>query len=524
MNLFGNYKEQWQRRSTCVEQLELKKPICWTTTLRNPGEEPLILYDDTSVSWSATFFNQYDEPAIVFDLTGRILMVNSEYVNRFKCSLAEVIGQHISHYTKLDSVDFYKVVQNVKEGNKVVFQQMIRKKKDGRTFPAKITVTPLLDKSYKVKGLVVVIRDLTEVMEYETLIQMQNNALEKEENLLLDLTKNINEMIALYDLENEKFVYTSPVIEKRLGAPIDAIIHDQYRFYKRYQIEDFPKLISFFKDKGQAPRSMEFEIIENESGSRGSYLLEITPIIEGNGEVKRHISILKDITELKSKNDRIKQLDQLGAIGQLAAGIAHEIKNPLTAVKGFVQLLAEESNSTYSDIILSELERIESIMGEFLMLAKPQRAVNLKKENINLILQDVVSFMSPEALLHNVKLHCDFKNVPSVHCESKQIKQVVINLVKNAMEAMPDGGNIYIRTFAGENDTVITEIIDEGKGISKEGLKRLREPFYTDKEKGSGLGLMVSYKIIEDHKGTLDFFSEEGHGTCVQITLPAKET
>lgn len=268
---------------------------------------------------------------------------------------------------------------------------------------------------------------------------------------------------------------------------------------------------------------MELKVKRNESDSYNWYILDITPIVEANGKVKRHISILKDITELKEKNDQIKQLDQLGVVGQLAAGIAHEIKNPLTAVKGFVQLLSEESNSSYSDIILSELERIESIMGEFLYLSKPQKEIIFKKENLNHILQNVISFMNPEAVMNNVNFSLEFQELPCVYCESKQIKQVIINLVKNGIESMPMGGEIYIRTFTGDDGFVIIEIQDEGKGISKEGLKRLREPFYTNKEKGTGLGLMVSFKIIEDHKGTIRFNSKEGEGTCVQILLPYED-
>ncbi|MFK4998504.1 ATP-binding protein [Bacillus sp. N9] len=234
----------------------------------------------------------------------------------------------------------------------------------------------------------------------------------------------------------------------------------------------------------------------------------------------RHISVFKDITELKEKTNQIKQLDKLGAVGQLAAGIAHEIRNPLTSVKGFVQLLSEETNSKYSQIITSEIERIEFIMNEFLVLAKPQQEMRLKSEKINNIVKDVISFMNPEALLHNVEIVKEFNEAPPVFCESKQIKQVIINMIKNAIEAMPIGGTIHIKTATLPNGYAAIEIIDEGIGIAKERLKRLREPFYSNKEKGTGLGVMICYKIIEDHGGTIQFTSKEGLGTKVQIFLP----
>src|SRR5690606_39435153 len=111
-----------------------------------------------------------------------------------------------------------------------------------------------------------------------------------------------------------------------------------------------------------------------------------------------HISIIKDVTKINEKTKQIKQLDQLGVIGQLAAGIAHEIRNPLTSIKGFVQLLAEETNHQFGEIITSEIERIEFIMNEFLILAKPQREIVFKKENVNTVVQEVISFMRPEEI------------------------------------------------------------------------------------------------------------------------------
>ncbi len=484
-------------------------------------EQSTYMINNFNISWRSTFFDQYEEAAAIMDLTGQILIVNPAFELLFGRSLTEIEGQFISLQSKNEKCEFYRTMQYILNGEKATFRRMV--KANGDMFPAKITVTPVYDENEEIMAFMTVIKDLTEIMEYKMLIKMQNETQELEENLLLDITKHINEMIALYDLENHKFIYISPTIGKRLGVSVESYYGNPRLILEHFQIADSDKVLSFFDNGGTSPRSMELKVKENESDSYSWYILDITPIVEANGKVKRHISILKDITELKEKNDQIKQLDQLGVVGQLAAGIAHEIKNPLTAVKGFVQLLSEESSSSYSDIILSELERIESIMGEFLYLAKPQKEIIFKKENINHILHKVISFMNPEAVMNNVKFFFEFQKVPYVYCESKQIKQVIINLVKNGIESMPMGGKIKIRTFIGEDGFVIIEIQDEGKGISKEGLKRLREPFYTNKEKGTGLGLMVSYKIIEDHKGTIRFNSEEGEGTCVQILLPYED-
>src|SRR5690606_16715719 len=193
----------------------------------------------------------------------------------------------------------------------------------------------------------------------------------------------------------------------------------------------------------------------------------------------------------------------------------HEIRNPLTSIKGFVQLLAEETNHQFGEIITSEIERIEFIMNEFLILAKPQWEIVFKKENVNTVVQEVISFMRPEAVLNDVEFVTKFNSFPYVNCEAKQIKQGIINLIKNAIEAMPRAGKLHIPTLSTEEGFVMIKVRDEGIGISKEHLQRLSEPFFTNKEKGTGLGLMISNKIIEDHKGSIEFFSELGKGTTV---------
>lgn len=345
---------------------------------------------------------------------------------------------------------------------------------------------------------------------------MQNDAIEVAERLLIDITKNISEVFCLFDLESGKPLYISPSIEEKWGIKLEKFYTNPLSLLERFHPEDREDILSFFLDSNNVARELEVEMIDNARWIR----IEITPITDEKGNVSRLFSFFKDITEIKEKTSQIKELDQLGIAGQLAAGIAHEIRNPLTSVKGFVQLLSEETNNKYSHIILSEIERIEFIMNEFLVLAKPQKEMKLKKENLNEIVREVSSFMNPEALLNNVEIIMESHTLPLVKCESKQIKQVLINLIKNAIEAMPSGGAIHIRTITTEDGYASVEVRDEGIGIPKERLERLREPFYSNKEKGTGLGMMISYKIIEDHKGTIQFFSEEGKGTLVQIQLP----
>lgn len=243
-----------------------------------------------------------------------------------------------------------------------------------------------------------------------------------------------------------------------------------------------------------------------------------------------HLSVFHDVTHRIQMEEQLKKSDTLNIVGELAAGIAHEIRNPLTSLKGFIQLLKGDINGydTYFNIIMSELERIESIVHEFLVLAKPQ-AINYKYFNVIKIMQETIDLLSPQALMDNVELRTYFKErVMNTYCEPNHIKQVFINIVKNAIEATVENSTsekiIHISIHQTEDHWIKVVIQDSGKGISKEKLKRLGEPFYTTKEKGTGLGLMISYKIIKEHGGKIEVASQMNKGTTFSIYLPINQS
>ncbi|MCQ6522199.1 MULTISPECIES: PAS domain-containing sensor histidine kinase [Bacillus] len=232
--------------------------------------------------------------------------------------------------------------------------------------------------------------------------------------------------------------------------------------------------------------------------------------------------IVRDITERKKTEELLNKSDTLAAIGQLAAGVAHEVRNPLTVIKGFIQLfqINKEDQEKYFDLMLSEIERIEAILQEFLSIAKTDE-LSTEKKNLYQIFKNVVSLINTKAIMTNiqVELYTDSKDI-IIECSENQLKQVFINILQNSIEAMPDGGRISIHIKEIGKDGIIISVIDKGIGIPEERIKRLGEPFYSTKEKGTGIGLMLSYKIIESHQGNISIMSEVGVGTTVTIYLP----
>jgi PAS domain S-box-containing protein len=265
---------------------------------------------------------------------------------------------------------------------------------------------------------------------------------------------------------------------------------------------------------------------ENVCQTKDGRMIDVSTTISGihneKDELVAYASISRDITERRNTDELLRRSEKLSIVGQLAAGVAHEIRNPLTTLRGFVQLqhAKAKGKQQHLDIMLSELDRINFIVSEFLILAKPQ-AINFQRRDLVFILQDIISLLASQANLNNIQFHFDCApHIPLINCEENQLKQVFINIIKNGMEAMPDGGEITIQVGNLASDDVMVRVVDQGFGIPEDQLARLGEPFYTNKETGTGLGLMVSQQIIANHKGSMRFYSELNKGTTVEIILP----
>ncbi|MED0972982.1 ATP-binding protein [Bacillus paramycoides] len=315
------------------------------------------------------------------------------------------------------------------------------------------------------------------------------------------------------------------IIDYKAGSPTKFYVPaETFMGKKFYEVLPSPVAQQFREAIRQVKEKESTVIVEYPLALKGSidfFEARCLPLLHDKIMV-----IIRDITERKKTEELLNKSDTLAAIGQLAAGVAHEVRNPLTVIKGFIQLfqINKEDQEKYFDLMLSEIERIEAILQEFLSIAKTDE-IPTEKKNIYKIFENVVSLINTKAIMTNiqVELIADSSEI-IIECSENQLKQVFINILQNSIEAMPDGGKISIHMKEMNEDGVIIDIVDEGIGIPEERIKRLGEPFYSTKEKGTGIGLMLSYKIIDSHQGAISIMSDVGVGTTVTIYLPKTQS
>ncbi|HHV65576.1 MAG TPA: hypothetical protein GXX46_11000 [Peptococcaceae bacterium] len=212
--------------------------------------------------------------------------------------------------------------------------------------------------------------------------------------------------------------------------------------------------------------------------------------------------------DLKKFRQEMSRLEQMNIIGEMAAGVGHEIRNPMTAIRGFLQLLTAKNNyndvQEYFELMIEELDRANAIITEFLSLAR-NKIVNLNKQNLNDILEALKPLLEATLLQSDNYLEIQLSEIPDLLLHEKEIRQLILNLVRNGREAMAGsrGKTLTIRTYL-EGDEVVLAVQDQGKGIEPHILEKLGTPFLTTKENGTGLGLPVCYNIAAHHKATID--------------------
>ncbi|MDD2461054.1 MAG: ATP-binding protein [Kiritimatiellae bacterium] len=256
------------------------------------------------------------------------------------------------------------------------------------------------------------------------------------------------------------------------------------------------------------------------------------PLNEDGWVEKGVLVILRDVTRDRRQEASTLESERSNAIKLLAAGVAHEIGNPLNALNIHLQLLARELNDLpdgtrepLADLVgvaRTEVERLDTIIRQFLRALRPTQPV-LHPEQPTDVLQETLALLKTEFENRRISVSVDITDsIPSVQLDRSQIKQVFFNLIKNALEAMPDSGALRIVVSAGDVYVDIA-FIDTGKGIAPEEMQRVFEPYHTTKRTGTGLGLMIVQRIIDEHGGEIELSSKPGAGTCFKVRLPRSE-
>ncbi|MEN1761380.1 two-component system sensor histidine kinase NtrB [Anoxynatronum sibiricum] len=240
-------------------------------------------------------------------------------------------------------------------------------------------------------------------------------------------------------------------------------------------------------------------------------------------QLQRQLSQLMKMDLLERK---LRQNERLASLGQLASGIAHEIRNPLGIIKTISQTLHQEALEAGEDslteglhIIESETDRANKVIKGMLDFARPE-PLHLKPTNGEQVLHELLTVLRSLAKQHQVEIDSRLQSVPPLQADADRLKQAVMNLMLNGIQSMEQGGTLALSLEKGTDSMALITITDQGQGIDKESLPHIFDPFFTTKEGGTGLGLSVTHRIIEEHRGTIDVTSEPGKGTTFKLHLP----
>lgn len=261
-----------------------------------------------------------------------------------------------------------------------------------------------------------------------------------------------------------------------------------------------------------------FILVGGIMGALGDRLRKARERAERNAEQRRQA-----YDELQSTFQQLLQVEKLSSLGELSAGIVHEVRNPLASIKGAIEILEDEiapdsPRREFAGLAVREIERLDELVGEFLRFARPAR-LTVQPNSLNDIVTSVISLVANQATSMGAVIESDIdKNLPNILVDAEQIRQVLLNLAINSLQAVDKGGKIMFKTSL-RNDWCLVEVADSGGGVNEEIAAKVFDPFFTTKEKGVGLGLSIAHKIITGHGGKLEVGSPE-KGAIFEISLP----
>ena len=335
---------------------------------------------------------------------------------------------------------------------------------------------------------------------------------------------------------DETIIEVNPAIEEMFQASRDS-------FLEKSASDIFPEqselTLKVRQTLSQASsfRDIPCRGIRKSNQTRFPVSVMVSPYLMNCGTPRGAILHVRDMSLVKELEENARRLDELSNLGVLSLGMAHEIKNPLVAISGSAQLLRKrlpDEHHKFLDVVIKESERINRMMERMLAFARPVD-LEIKLINIHQLLEEILC-LEKEHTPENIIFIQDYDpSLPQVEGDEDELIQVFLNLIRNALQAMPEGGNLELVTRIHSNYTVktdtnpkprqaiVVEVRDSGTGIESEDLKHIFTPFHTTKSKGSGLGLPLSLRIVENHQGKIKVKSQLGKGTRFQVFLPVEQ-
>ncbi|MBT7048987.1 MAG: PAS domain-containing protein [Desulfobacula sp.] len=328
--------------------------------------------------------------------------------------------------------------------------------------------------------------------------------------------------------KNDQILSVNPAAKELLNLPLAQDL-------KKIAGQVLPKkLIDLVQSIHSHNRLIEKELsIKDGKGKPIILDVVVSPLSDKDGASLGALVILRDLTELSLLKDEIERNKRLAAIGRLAAGVAHEIRNPLSSLKGYATFFKEifdkgTQNFDIADVMIKEVDRLNHVVSELVEIARPVQ-VSQKPVLIKELVEDSIKIIEHDANLHNIAIKIDLdEDIGSIYADKERLNQALLNLYLNAIQSMENSGensgSLHIQLFRDKSDhKIIIRISDTGSGIKKEDLPNIFEPYFTTKLSGTGLGLAIVHNIVKAHKGKLKVKSEPGQGTIFTIILPDKE-
>jgi len=360
-------------------------------------------------------------------------------------------------------------------------------------------------------------------------VRLQKELIETK-NFLESIVEKAGDAISVVDLGG-KVLYWNEGAEQIYGYQKEEVVGKKlsqflYPRDEKLRAEEEKLMDQFMARvrKGEVVPNVEVKR-QTKDGREITTSMTISPLRDSEGKIIGVSRICKDITHLKKAEERLILAERLSSLGELTAGVAHELRNPLAGIKINTQILSRKKdlpemekkllNSTQEGI-----EKIQKIVDDMLHFAKP-KASHFKEEEINEVVDKSLAILQTKLKKGNIVPTFEKgQELPKVRIDIHQIQQVLINLMLNSIQAMEKGGMLALRTFSEDKGGVGVEVKDTGVGISRSHLKKIFDPFFTTKSEGTGLGLSITLKILENHGATIDVVSEEGKGSTFTIHLP----